>query len=294
MKSLKERPVNRTRTAAVLVSASISAYVIKRGFFDPGAVPVLLYHDVTDGFYWTFSRSTTRMFKNQMKLLAKKGFRTVSLEKVYSGTGDVNCFSITFDDALSSVYSNAFPVLDELGFTAEIFVVSDYVGKESLWDVNLGGLSKKHMNWDEVSKLAESGWSVGSHSCTHRDLTRLTHDEIEEEARRSMEEIRKRTGKKPDFFSYPFGRTNENTAKIVQKCGYRGALTSYPRDNRTFDPFRAGRRPVYLYDSSYDVLRRVQRSSWKNMPYDFVGRNINFFAGGVGIYKDFIQKCRRN
>ncbi|MBN1619833.1 polysaccharide deacetylase family protein [candidate division WOR-3 bacterium] len=286
--------MNKKITAAALVSASISAYILKRGFFNPGAVPVLLYHDVTDGFYWTFSRSTTRMFKNQMKFLAKKKFRTVPLEKVFSGTEDLKCFSITFDDALSTVFSNAFPVLNEFSFNAEIFVVSDYVGKESLWDVNLGGLSKLHMDWDEISKLAECGWGVGSHSCTHRDLTRLSPDEVKEEAQRSMEEIMKRTGKKPEFFSYPFGRTNTSVAKIVENCGYRGALTSYPHDNFTFDPYRAGRRPVYLYDSSYDVYRRVLRSSWKNMPYDFVGRKVNFFAGGVGFYKEKILKCLRN
>ncbi|MBN2362605.1 polysaccharide deacetylase family protein [candidate division WOR-3 bacterium] len=286
--------MNKNRAAAAILSASFSLYLMRKGFFDPNSLPVLLYHDITDEFYWTLSRSTTRMFKNQMKLLANKSYHFVHLRQISAPVSGEPTFSITFDDALISVVKNAFPVLEECGFKAAVFVVTDYAGKLSDWDVNLGGKVKRHMNWDEIAFLAENGWTIGSHSCTHRDLTRLRANEISEEAERSRETIFEKTGIKTSFFSYPFGRANCKISEIIRKSGYECAFSSYSPENPLFDPFRAGRRPVYLFDSAYDVLRRVERSRWKNLPYDFVGRNINFFAGGVGIYKEKIEKCLRN
>ena len=38
--------------------------------------------------------------------------------------------SITFDDALASVYSLALPELERLGLTATVFVITDLIGKD--------------------------------------------------------------------------------------------------------------------------------------------------------------------
>lgn len=273
-----------------VATAILSTYVCRKGFFDKVLTPILLYHDITDNFYWTFSRTTPHLFSKQMALLRKSGYSSVKVEESASKKSLDKIFAITFDDALESVSQNSFPVLEREGFVADVYVVTDYVGKTSGWDVNLAGIEKKHMDWDKIAFLSEKGWGIGSHSCTHRDLTLLTSDEVSEEAERSKETIIQKIGVKPVIFSYPFGRTNKKIASIIEKAGYSGALTSYPNRNSYFDPFMIGRRPVYLFDSAYDVLRRVERSTWKNIPYDFVGRGINFLSRGVGIYKEKIKR----
>ncbi|MBN1150186.1 polysaccharide deacetylase family protein [candidate division WOR-3 bacterium] len=283
--------MNKNQFSAGVAGAFFSFYIYKRGLFDKSLTPILLYHDVTDRFYWTFSRTTVHLFRKQMSLLRKKDFFGVGIKEAARNKTSDKMFAITFDDALESVAENAFPVIEGEGFKADVYIVTDYAGRTSAeWDVNLGGIVKKHMDWDKIAFLSQKGWGIGSHSCTHRDLTLLTPDEVSEEAERSKQEIIEKTGVKPAFFSYPFGRTNPKIARIIQKAGYDGAVTSYPNRNSCFDPFMIGRRPVYLFDSAFDVLRRVERSSWKNIPYDFAGRGINFFARGVGIYKEKIEK----
>jgi len=266
-------------------------YILRKGFFKKDAIPVLLYHDVTDNFYWSFSRVTPELFRRQMRTLFKKGYESVALDSVFKAESKGLFFSLTFDDGFKSLVNNALPVLIDHGFKASVFIVTDFMGKKSSWDVNIGGLYKSHMNWDDIFKLKDAGWCIGSHSHKHRDLTKISKTEAIDEINQSVTIMEKELGQKPMYFSYPFGRTNNEISKIVENAGFHAAFSSYPERNDVIDRFAAGRRPVYLFDTSQDVIARVDRSTWKNLPYDIMGRSINFFAGGVGLVKEKLN-CR--
>jgi len=261
-------------------------YVLRKGFFKKDSIPVLLYHDVTDHFYWSFSRATPELFKRQMKALSKKGYKSVSLDSVFETESKGLFFSLTFDDGFKSILNNVLPVLKEHGFIGSVFIVTAYMGKKSFWDVNIGGIYKTHMNWDDIFKLKDCGWEIGSHSHRHRDLTKISKTEVIDDINKSVTIMEKELGQKPKYFSYPFGRTNREVSEIVKSAGFHAAFTSYPDRNNVIERFAAGRRPVYLFDTSQDVIARVEKSTWKNIPYDIIGRSINFFAGGVGLVKE--------
>lgn len=273
-----------------LISFYLANYLIKKKTFNIKCLPVLLYHDITDKFYWTFSRTTVGIFKRQMSYLKKKGYDEINISNLKRDIKiDEKVFSLTFDDGFESLFENVLPILNKLDYRATVFINTGFMGKKNSWDVNLCNLEKKHMNWDKIEILLDNKWTIGSHSHLHRDYTKISKNEIEEDIGKSIDEIKKNLGFYPKYFSYPFGRTNKKIEDIVKKSGIEIAVTSYPESNLNKNYFAYGRRPVYLFDTSVDVYNRVKKSKWENIPYDIIGRNINFFAGGVGIVKEILK-----
>lgn len=272
-----------------LAGAYTGWYLLSKGLFNPQDIPVLLYHDVSYDFYWTFSRVTPLLFKRQMQHLNQHGYHTISVDDYLTGEHSPKSFMLTFDDGYTSIVDKALPVLSEFNMTGVVFVVTGFMGKYNQWDVNLGGYQNRHMDWEQVEKLIDCGWEIGSHSHNHLDFTQISLSQIQDEISQSQQEIHKYTGKSPRLFSYPFGRCHPQAAEAVRTAGFKAGFTSYPRTNLNLNRWAIGRRPVYLLDTRYDVMARVEPSAWKNLYYDWLGRGINFFAGGVGLYQKLIK-----
>ena len=81
---------------------------------------------------------TPRMFRFQMWYLKTAGFKVVSLQEILSfikgNDSDERLVAITFDDGYQDFYDNAFPVLKTYKLPSTVFLVSDLVGKENIWD----------------------------------------------------------------------------------------------------------------------------------------------------------------
>ena len=70
--------------------------------------------------------------------------------------------------------------MNEYGYTATVFVCSEYMGKINDW--NCKDKSKRmHLSCDDLRILQNNGWEIGSHGVTHRSLLRLNETEIEKE-----------------------------------------------------------------------------------------------------------------
>src|SRR5207249_6008423 len=108
---------------------------------------------------------------------------------------------LTFDDGYKSFLQYAYPILKELGFTATLFVYTDYVGN-----------GRNALNWDDLKSLAKQGFPIGAHSKTHNDLRRHSGEPHEEFARRMPVELaerpapfERRLGRAPQAIAYPYG-----------------------------------------------------------------------------------------
>ena len=129
---------------------------------------------------------------------------------------------ITVDDGYRSVYNVAYPILKKYGFTATLFIYTNFVG-----------VSSKAITWEQLRELKAQGFTIGSHTIAHSDLTK--QGEKEDEAayirrlRREIIDSKKIIDEKLNqdtpFFAYPFGRANGVAAKIVHEAGYRLAAT---------------------------------------------------------------------
>ncbi|MBI2161092.1 MAG: polysaccharide deacetylase family protein [Candidatus Rokubacteria bacterium] len=99
----------------------------------------------------------------------------------------------------------------------------------------------KSLSWEQIREMAAYGLSMGSHTRTHRDLTRLDPEELEREVRGSKEDIETHLGRAVRFFSYPFGRWDHGVRAMMAKAGYAlafGGLDAVP------SPYSLPRRKV--------------------------------------------------
>ncbi len=203
---------------------------------------VLAYHAVTDS--WSNDLAVApEVFARQLGRLARAGYRGVTLREYASGRCVGRTAVITFDDGLRSVLTVAKPVLDELGWPATVFAVTDRIGDDRPLEW-LGGDAepeepRRHLDWDGLLELARAGWEVGSHSCTHRLLSRLPADERLRELHESRALLERRCGRCTSI-SYPLGEVDDVVVSAALQAGYtagaglagrfrRGAPMSVPR-----------------------------------------------------------------
>ena len=81
------------------------------------------------------------------------------------------------------------------------------------------------MTWDDIRSCIQNGFSIGSHSYSHRNLSKVDESELLEiEISYSRDRIRDETGIAPSVFTFPSGLYNDNSLKMVEKSGYSIAL----------------------------------------------------------------------
>jgi len=252
-------------------------------------VPILAYHKVCNRFEWSINAVSIRSFKNQIKYLFENRYHPISLEQYLFG--DFGCESkqrsviITFDDADASIYHHAFPILTDYGFTATVFVISDYVGKLNSWDANLGGIYSRHLSWEQIIELSGVGWEIGSHTATHRDLLGLSPDELTIELQSSRAAIESKIARQIHFISYPFNRFDQRIISLAQQAGYSGGCALSVNKNFNFVPerFKLQRYGVYSSDTIYWFKKKLNNSPLEQ----FKQRFICYAATGTIWYKRF-------
>ena len=81
------------------------------------------------------------------------------------------------------------------------------------------------MTWDDIRSCIQNGFSIGSHSYSHRNLSKVEESELlDTEIALSRQRILEETGIAPSVFSFPNGLYNDNSLKVVEKSGYSIAL----------------------------------------------------------------------
>ena len=85
---------------------------------------------------------------------------------------------------------------------------------------------RRTLNWDEVKEMSNDGISFGSHSKTHRQLTRLSNDEIVEEIIGSLNILKEKKINHIPVFCYPNGDYNYEILRQVKKAGYSAAVST--------------------------------------------------------------------
>ena len=96
------------------------------------------------------------------------------------------------------------------------------------------------MGKQEVLQLRAAGWTVGSHSLTHRSIGMLRPDDMLEEIAGSKSKLELILSNKVLTFAYPYGEPIHigAAAAVCKKAGYRYAFTTVPGSIATGDdPF---------------------------------------------------------
>jgi peptidoglycan/xylan/chitin deacetylase (PgdA/CDA1 family) len=251
-----------------------------------GGVPILMYHSVSEdaeaGTHPYFRTCTSpQRFAEQIRFLRDQGYRTESLAAVAaqlkaseegSGTGSEDGTEkrviITFDDGFRDFLAHAFPVLQECGFGATVFLPTAFIGDDA---VSFKG--KPCLTWHEVRELAGHGIHFGSHTVTHPQLRQLDAAAIRSEIGDSKQKIEEKLGRAVDSFAYPYAFPQEDgdftkmLRDLLMGAGYRtGVCTMVGRATRASDPLFMERLPVNSCDDAALLQAKLDGA------YDWVGK----------------------
>lgn len=184
-------------------------------------IPILTYHSIDESGSVISTDAVT--FRQQMNFLKSADFNVVSLGNLIKNFNEnevqpANTIVLTFDDGFQNFYAEAFPILEEFGFTATVFLVTNYCEKHNDWEGNLPTLERsKLMSWSEIKELHKHGIEFGAHSLSHPDFTKLSLKEVERELVESKTVIEDKLGNAVETFAYPYGRFNKNVKQLTAK-----------------------------------------------------------------------------
>lgn len=103
--------------------------------------------------------------------------------------------------------------------------------------------SRAFLDWREVKEMSRHGISFGSHSCTHKILTKLPPGEIKNEIEDSLHALQEKEINYIPVFCYPNGNYTPEIAREVKAAGYEAAVSTQFgfEDNGPEDLFRLKR-----------------------------------------------------
>jgi len=231
------------------------------GMMDGPCIPVLVYHSISDNLFgmshpYRQINTSSRQFSRQMRWLKEQGYESIDLKTMWSylesGTNLNKKVVITFDDGYRDLFTEALPLMKQLGFTATVFLISDRIQDSSL---KIEGAD--YLTWSDVRTLVAEEFQIGSHTATHADLRSSGPEQIEYEVGYSKEAIEQRTGTSVTSFAYPFPfpehdkRFAHYLADTLANFGYEYGLSSIiGRTHTTSDRFMIPRLAVNSWDDS--------------------------------------------
>ncbi|CAG7857234.1 hypothetical protein MCAMS1_01986 [biofilm metagenome] len=256
-------------------------------------IPILMYHGISDQLddqmhpYFRTVTSPAR-FEEQMAILKEFGCQVITLSKavallkdmsilqpngdilpgIKSSTVNEQYVVVTFDDGLQDFYLKAYPILEKFGYTATVFLTTQFLNRAFITGQNC-------LRSSEITELAEKGIEFGSHTVSHPLLVELAKEKINYELRESKKTVEQEIAQPISLFSYPFRFPEENKQFINMLNGllvendYSAGVTTIigrakPGDNLKF----LKRLPINQSDDaklfmaklngSYDWLHAVQ------------------------------------
>ena len=189
-------------------------------------IPILAYHRFAENCKSPLCMPA-RIFELQMRYLKENGYSVLTPEELlafleYRQSFPKKSVLITMDDGYRSVYNIAYPILKKYGFHAIFFIYTDFVGVSSL-----------AITWDQLREMKANGFTIGSHTMFHSDLTKKKDGEtkagfiarIKKEIFSSKKIIDKKLGQDTWIFSYPYGRYDQRTLEFTRQAGYKIAMS---------------------------------------------------------------------
>jgi peptidoglycan/xylan/chitin deacetylase (PgdA/CDA1 family) len=216
-------------------------------------LPVLMYHKLGPrprGVRMKGLYVAEKLFARQLAELRDAGFVTPPLDRAFPVTNNSpRSILLTFDDGFVNALRYGLPLLRESGFRAVQFLVADRLGQINEWDRDRGEVMEPLMDEAQVRDWLAAGHEIGSHTCTHPFLTRLSRDQAREEIIASRKKLEDRFGRPVEHFCYPYGDCNDAVREFVTEAGYKTAFTTEPGVNTPAESLLGLKRYLARYPS---------------------------------------------
>jgi peptidoglycan/xylan/chitin deacetylase (PgdA/CDA1 family) len=168
------------------------------------------------------------VLERQVRAVLRRRYRPATAAEVAEGRG--RTLHVTFDDAYRNTLA-VVPLLRRLGVPMTIFACSDFAVDGRPLDIP--ELAKaldsqpdelRTLTFQELSELIAMGVEIGSHTCSHPHLTRLSDAELSRELRSSRECLEDNLHTECRYFAYPFGEHDARVRSAVAHTGYAAAF----------------------------------------------------------------------
>jgi peptidoglycan/xylan/chitin deacetylase (PgdA/CDA1 family) len=222
---------------------------------------VLMYHAIGSRIPSDIQGRYTlppKQFAEHMRQLKASSSLVVPL----GAPGERTEVAVTFDDGYRDNYSEAFPVLQELGLPFTIFVTSDFIRSgDSLY-----------LRPTELRALADNPLvTIGAHGKSHTPFTRLGFGALRQELRDSRAYLEDVTGRAVNTMSYPHGATNARIRDAVAEAGFSLAASSrFGCNSKGSDLLSLRRTDIWSSDDGVEFNRKLS-GAWDWLSY--VGSN---------------------
>ena len=184
-------------------------------------VPVLCYHHIRDlqmpGKADKGYEVTVDEFRQQMKILSDSGFHTISPDQLYDYLAygaelPPDPVMITFDDTDEEQFTIGKTEMDKYGFKGVYFIMTVSIGRPG------------YMTKEQIKQLADEGHAIECHTWNHSMVTQYTGDDWQIQLDKPRKKLQDITGRKVDYFAYPYGLWNEAAIPQLRNRDYKMAF----------------------------------------------------------------------
>jgi GT2 family glycosyltransferase/peptidoglycan/xylan/chitin deacetylase (PgdA/CDA1 family) len=236
-----------------------------------GQAVVLAYHSLADLSHDPILAEygvSGETLGEQLDMLAARGHRFIDLDLLLAALdGKASLPSratlVTFDDAYADLLPTAVEVLSGRGVPAIVFAVSGQIGGSNEWDRHLGAAALPLLDATGLKELAAAGVEIGSHSVSHRQLTKVGDEDVVAELRDSADQIEAAGLPRPRAFAYPHGEWDDRGTAAAAAAGYVAAFTiDHGRVRPDCDRFALPRVEVLASDTPRSLRLKLATAGW--------------------------------
>ncbi|MDD3488713.1 MAG: polysaccharide deacetylase family protein [Bacteroidia bacterium] len=214
-------------------------------------VPVLCYHRIDNETKGDYS-ITPATLEAHMKALSDSGYTSIQPTQlydylVYNKAIPDKSVMITFDDSRTEHFEIAAPVMEKYGFRGVFFIMTITLNK------------KNYMDTTQIATLAARGHEIGLHSMDHTMATKYKTDaDWETNVNKPIQKLSQITHKQVDYWAYPNGVFNTESAAKLQEHFKLSFILSQKRDS--VYPLQTVRRVIIPDISTNSLMKSIKRN----------------------------------
>lgn len=174
---------------------------------------IFVYHRFGDSKHESTNTSIKEL-EQQFDYLKRNNYEVVALSKMIDKLSKKenipdNWVAFTIDDAYKSFYHNGLEIFKKYNYPFTLFVYVEATDKKY----------GDFMNWEEIKEASKYG-EIELHSYSHKQLVKLSDEEIYYDTKKSFDIFEKEMGFKPKGYSYPYGEYDDRVKNIIKKFDF--------------------------------------------------------------------------
>ncbi|MDY3201197.1 MAG: polysaccharide deacetylase family protein [Arcobacter sp.] len=174
---------------------------------------VFVYHRFGDSKHESTNTSLQELEK-EFEYFKTNNYKVVTVSKIVEKLKNKekipdNWIAFTIDDAYKSFYQNGLELFKKYNYPFTLFVYVEATQNKY----------PDFMTWDEIKEASKYG-EIELHSYSHKQLVKLTNEEITKDTNLALEIFEKNLGFKPKAYSYPYGEYDNRVKNEIKNFGF--------------------------------------------------------------------------